>query len=107
MPADIRIDVQLVQRLYRSLYRIRRVEEESILAKGGDLPRMMAGVGAVIPAGGLGTRLRSVLPDRRKLLADVGGGLYLDKLIDFRPAAGVDRQPTSFAARITAKSPVH
>lgn len=51
----------------------------------------LAGIDTVILAGGLGTRLRSVLPDRQKVLADVGGRPFLGKLIDFYAAAGTPR----------------
>jgi NDP-sugar pyrophosphorylase family protein len=51
----------------------------------------LAGIDAVILAGGLGTRLRAVLPDRQKVLADVGGRPFLGKLIDFYADAGAGR----------------
>jgi D-glycero-alpha-D-manno-heptose 1-phosphate guanylyltransferase len=51
----------------------------------------LAGIDAVILAGGLGTRLRAVLPDRQKVMADIGGCPLLGRLIDFYTAAGVAR----------------
>lgn len=51
----------------------------------------LAGIDAVILAGGLGTRLRAVLPDRQKVLADIGGRPLLARLIDFYTAAGAAR----------------
>jgi len=60
-------------------------------ADGEDRPRPLAGIDAVILAGGLGTRLRSVLPDRQKVLAEVEGQPFLGKLIDFYAGAGATR----------------
>jgi NDP-sugar pyrophosphorylase family protein len=51
----------------------------------------LAGIDAVILAGGLGTRLRAVLPDRQKVMADIGGRPLLARLIDFYTAAGAAR----------------
>jgi phosphoheptose isomerase len=45
----------------------------------------------VVLAGGLGTRLRSVLSDRPKCLAEVGGRPFLRILLDQMAAAGVSR----------------
>ena len=44
---------------------------------------------AVILAGGLGTRLRSVVPDKPKVLADVGGRPFIEYLLDQLAQAGV------------------
>ena len=44
---------------------------------------------AAIVAGGLGTRLRSVVADRPKVLAEVGGRPFLAYLLDQLAAAGV------------------
>lgn len=46
---------------------------------------------AVILCGGLGTRLRSVLSDRPKPMADVGGKPFLERLIDWAVGQGVRR----------------
>lgn len=46
---------------------------------------------ALILAGGLGTRLRSVVSDRPKVLADVGGRPFLSYLLDDLHDAGVRR----------------
>lgn len=48
-------------------------------------------VTAVILAGGLGTRLRPVVSDRPKALADVGGRPFLSYLLDQLAGAGVRR----------------
>lgn len=45
----------------------------------------------IILAGGLGTRLKSVLPDKPKCLAPVGRGTFLEKLILFLISLGVIR----------------
>ena len=47
------------------------------------------GVSAAVLAGGLGTRLRSVVADRPKVLAPVAGRPYLAHLLDPLAAAGV------------------
>lgn len=47
------------------------------------------GVSAAVLAGGLGTRLRSVIPDRPKVLAPVGGRPYLAHLLDQLAGCGV------------------
>lgn len=46
---------------------------------------------AVILAGGLGTRLRSVVADRPKVLAEVGGRPFLQLLLDQIAATGIRR----------------
>ncbi len=46
---------------------------------------------AVILCGGLGTRLRSVLPDRPKCLAPVNGKTYLDHITSFLERQGIER----------------
>src|SRR5262245_36592100 len=51
----------------------------------------LAGMNVVILAGGLGSRLKAVLPDRQKVLADVAGKPFLGMLIDFYAAAGANR----------------
>lgn len=51
----------------------------------------LAGVNVVILAGGLGTRLRSVLPDRQKVMADVEGQPFLGRLIGLYARAGAKR----------------
>lgn len=54
-------------------------------------PADLADCEAVILAGGLGTRLRSVLPDRPKPLALVAGRPFLAWILDMVAAAGVRR----------------
>ncbi len=49
----------------------------------------MVDVPALILAGGLGTRLRSVLPDTPKVLARVAGRPFLAYLLDSLADAGV------------------
>jgi D-glycero-alpha-D-manno-heptose 1-phosphate guanylyltransferase len=44
---------------------------------------------AVILAGGLGTRLRSVVPDKPKALADVGGRPFIEYLLDQLAQEGI------------------
>ena len=51
----------------------------------------LASATAVILAGGLGTRLRSVVADRPKVLAPVGGRPFLSYLLDQIGAAGIRR----------------
>lgn len=53
--------------------------------------RDLAGVTAVILAGGLGTRLRSKVADRPKALAEVQGRPFLAYLLDQMIAAGIRR----------------
>ncbi|MCG8543385.1 MAG: nucleotidyltransferase family protein [Alphaproteobacteria bacterium] len=48
-------------------------------------------IDVAVLAGGLGTRLRSVLPDRPKVLAPVDGRPYLDFLLDWLVCAGFRR----------------
>ena len=43
----------------------------------------LSDITAVILAGGLGTRLRSVVPDRPKVLAEVHGKYFLTFLLDY------------------------
>lgn len=45
----------------------------------------------IILAGGLGTRLKSVLPDKPKCLAPIGGGTFLENQILFLISLGVVR----------------
>jgi D-glycero-alpha-D-manno-heptose 1-phosphate guanylyltransferase len=51
----------------------------------------MAGLSAVILAGGAGTRLRSAVPDLPKALAPVGGRPFIEYLLERLVAAGVRR----------------
>jgi D-glycero-alpha-D-manno-heptose 1-phosphate guanylyltransferase len=51
----------------------------------------LASITAAVLAGGLGTRLRSVVSDRPKVLADVGGRPFLSYLLDMLVTAGVSR----------------
>jgi D-glycero-alpha-D-manno-heptose 1-phosphate guanylyltransferase len=46
---------------------------------------------AIILAGGLGTRLRSVVPDRPKPMALVGGRPFLELLMDYHRDRGISR----------------
>ena len=48
-------------------------------------------IDAIILAGGLGTRLREVLPDQPKVLAMVGGHSVLDLIINWLVSFGVSR----------------
>lgn len=49
----------------------------------------MRNVSVVILAGGLGTRLRAVVSDRPKVLAEVGGRPFITYILDHLAAAGV------------------
>ena len=49
-----------------------------------------APINAIILAGGLGTRLRGVVPDRPKVLANVAGRPFLTRLLDQLADAGVE-----------------
>lgn len=51
----------------------------------------LAGMTAVILAGGFGTRLRSVVVDRPKVLADVGGRPFVTRLLDQLSRMGIRR----------------
>lgn len=51
----------------------------------------LSDVDVVVLAGGLGTRLRSVIPDMPKVLAPVNGRPYLDFLLDWLAGSGVKR----------------
>jgi D-glycero-alpha-D-manno-heptose 1-phosphate guanylyltransferase len=51
----------------------------------------LADVTAVVLAGGLGTRLRSVVGDRPKVLAEVAGRPFLAYLLDHLAGAGIRR----------------
>ena len=46
---------------------------------------------AIILAGGLGTRLRPVVPDLPKPLAPIGGRPFLEYLLDYWEAQGIKR----------------
>lgn len=50
-----------------------------------------SGVAAVVLAGGLGTRLRPVVGNRQKTVADVGGRPFVTRIIDQLEAAGIRR----------------
>ena len=52
---------------------------------------LMAEVTAVVLAGGLGTRLRDVLPDRQKVIADISGKPFIDRILTQLRDAGVKR----------------
>ena len=54
------------------------------------MARVFADCAAVVLAGGQGTRLRSVLPDRQKVVAPVGGRPFLAWVLDRLDAAGVE-----------------
>ncbi|MBX9579278.1 MAG: nucleotidyltransferase family protein [Gemmataceae bacterium] len=54
------------------------------------MARALDGITAAILAGGLGTRLRSVVADRPKVLAPVAGRPFLAHLLDQLSAGGVD-----------------
>lgn len=53
--------------------------------------RALGDLTAVILVGGLGTRLRSVVVDRPKVLAEVKGRPFIAYLLDQLAAAGIDR----------------
>jgi len=59
------------------------------MGPGGE--ETLAGVEAVLLVGGLGTRLRSSVADRPKVLAEVGGRPFLAYLLDQVAAAGARR----------------
>jgi len=63
--------------------------------KGKSVPKKkklsLRGIDAVILAGGLGTRLRSVVADRPKVLAEVGGKPFLDIIVGDLKARGVSK----------------
>jgi D-glycero-alpha-D-manno-heptose 1-phosphate guanylyltransferase len=48
-------------------------------------------IDAIVLAGGFGTRLKDVLPDRQKVTAAVGGSPFLSRLIDWLGEAGIAR----------------
>jgi len=54
-----------------------------------DSPHPFSRVPAVILAGGQGTRLHAVLPDRQKVVAEVGARPFVGYLLDALAAAGV------------------
>ncbi len=65
---------------------------ELVVPASAGMSRVNAGLQtAVVLAGGLGTRLRSVVPDRPKALADVGGRPFLSYLLDMLATAGLSR----------------
>ena len=51
----------------------------------------MRGFEAIVLAGGLGTRISSVLPDLPKVMADVGGRPFLEFLLEMAARNGVTR----------------
>lgn len=55
---------------------------------GADLRSGLGAVPIAILAGGLGTRLRSVVPDRPKVLAPIGKRLFIDVLLDWLEGQG-------------------
>jgi NDP-sugar pyrophosphorylase family protein len=54
------------------------------------MAQAFADCAAVVLAGGQGTRLRSVLPDRQKVVAPVGGRPFLAWMLDRLDAAGLE-----------------
>ena len=54
------------------------------------MARAFADCAAVVLAGGQGTRLQTVLPDRQKVVAPVGGRPFLAWVLDRLDAAGVE-----------------
>ena len=63
----------------------------TMLIRSEPLALPIAGIDTVILAGGLGTRLSSILSGRQKVLAEVGGQPFLAKLLDFYSVAGAER----------------
>jgi D-glycero-alpha-D-manno-heptose 1-phosphate guanylyltransferase len=61
----------------------------SLITLMGDLAPMLSNVTAAILAGGLGTRLRSIIADRPKVLAEVGGRPFIEYLLDQLAVAGL------------------
>lgn len=57
----------------------------------GSKPSALAGLDVAVLAGGLGTRLRTVLDDRPKILAPVSGRPFLDHLLEALAAVGATR----------------
>ncbi len=58
---------------------------------GGNKGHALSDIDVVILAGGLGTRLRSVVSDRPKVMADMGGKPFLDLLVEYLRGAGFGR----------------
>ncbi|OGY99889.1 MAG: hypothetical protein A2945_02755 [Candidatus Liptonbacteria bacterium RIFCSPLOWO2_01_FULL_52_25] len=56
-----------------------------------NIKRDLAGTDVVILAGGLGTRLRPLVSDRPKVMAEVGGKPFLDRLIEHLQGVGCGR----------------
>jgi len=54
-------------------------------------PQTLADIPVAILAGGLGTRIRSVIADRPKILAPVGDRPFLDSLLDWLESQGARR----------------
>lgn len=61
------------------------------MTAGSNSHAQLGEVPIAILAGGLGTRLRSVVPDRPKLLAPIGGRLFIDVLLDWLEGQGARR----------------
>jgi NDP-sugar pyrophosphorylase family protein len=55
------------------------------------MPSALTGLDAIVLAGGLGTRLRSILPNQQKVTAIVGGEPFLSHLIRWLADAGIAR----------------
>jgi len=62
----------------------------------------LGGIDAVVLAGGLGTRIQSVLGAVPKVLAPVGGRPFLDLLVDFLAAQGAGRVVLALGHRAEA-----
>ncbi len=67
----------------------RKPLEEGVVCQVSD--KEMVDLTAVVLAGGMGTRLRSVVADLPKVLAPVAGRPFLTYLLDQIAAAGIDR----------------
>jgi mannose-1-phosphate guanylyltransferase len=65
----------------------------------GSNPTPLGGVDVIVLAGGLGTRLRSVVSDRPKILAPVDGTPFLDLLLAKLAALGAARAILSLGYR--------
>ena len=64
--------------------------------------RPLASIDIAVLAGGLGTRLRSVLGDTPKILAPIGGRPYLDHLLSWLKGFGVSRVVLCLGVRAEA-----
>ena len=63
---------------------------EHSVAETGNGARALSGVTTAILSGGLGTRLRPVIADRPKVLAEIRGRPFLSYLLDQAEAAGLE-----------------